>query len=137
VLPKVDRMSMQHALEVRAPFLGRKVADFAARMAADDLCRPDQTKILLKHLAARYVPRAWIDQPKKGFGLPMQGWGGSELTNAVATLLEDPACCLGKWIDAPARTRFLDFHRATPATYQLWAIYILELWLRANMHRVA
>lgn len=137
VLAKVDRMSMQHALEVRAPFLGRKVADFASQMAANDLCTATDTKIVLKHLAARYIPREWLDRPKKGFGLPIQGWGGQELTQRVASLIGGDDCCLAKWIDRAARQRFLAFHQQTPITYQLWEIYILELWLRANIHRAA
>jgi hypothetical protein len=36
VLAKVDRMSMQHSLEVRAPLLGVDVARFAMTLAADD-----------------------------------------------------------------------------------------------------
>lgn len=137
VLPKVDRMSMQHALEVRAPLLGRKVADFAMQMAADDLCTTDQTKRVLKQVAARHIPRDWLDRPKKGFGLPLQGWGGDELTAAVSGLLSDTSCCLRKWIDKDAFDRFIDYHRKTPSTYQLWEVYILELWLRSHLHRAA
>lgn len=137
VLAKVDRMSMQHALEVRAPFLGREVADFAMRMAADDLCTTDQTKRLVKHLCARHVPRPWLDQPKKGFGLPTKGWGGGELTEELARLFQEPDCRLRQWISAERLERFIAFHRATPAVYQLWTVFILELWLRAHPHKAA
>lgn len=137
VLPKVDRMSMQHALEVRAPLLGRKVADFAMRMAGDDLCTATETKRVLKQVAARYIPRAWLDRQKKGFGIPLQGWGGDQLYNAVNTLLHDEYCCLKKWIDTPSIERFLAYHQQTPVTYQLWEIYILELWFRSHLHRAA
>lgn len=137
VLPKVDRMSMQHALEVRAPLLGRKVADFAMQMAAEDLCTASQSKKVLKHLAARYIPRTWLDRPKMGFGLPLQGWGGQELAQAVEELLTDGSCCLNKWIDSDAIHRFLNYHRQTPGTYQLWEVFILELWLRSHLHHAA
>src|SRR5262249_45366716 len=46
VLAKVDRMSMQHSLEVRAPFLGRDVAQFAMRLAGNDCYGAGQGKLV-------------------------------------------------------------------------------------------
>ena len=137
VLAKVDRMNMQHALEVRAPYLSRAVTQFAMQMAADDLCTVDLSKRVLKEVAARYIPREWLERPKKGFGLPIQGWGGTELTETVAQLLFDPECKLGQWLDKDHRKRFIDYHRQTPQTYQLWAVFILENWLRSHVHQAA
>ena len=48
VLAKVDRMSMQHSLEVRTPFLGIDVAKFAADLAADDCYASGQGKLVSK-----------------------------------------------------------------------------------------
>ncbi|MGE3623288.1 MAG: asparagine synthase (glutamine-hydrolyzing) [Bdellovibrionales bacterium] len=137
VLSKVDRISMQHALEVRAPLLGRQVADFAMRMASEDLCTPSFSKRVLKQLAARYIPREWLDRPKMGFGLPVKGWGGKELAGEVHSLLTDTKCRLSEWIDKNRLLRFSQFHNETPVTYQLWAVYILELWLRTHPSRAA
>jgi asparagine synthase (glutamine-hydrolysing) len=130
VLAKVDRMSMQHALEVRAPLLGRGVADFAMRMAADDLCVPGHSKRVLKQLAARSIPRAWLDRPKMGFGMPISGWGGAELAAEVSKLLLTPECRLAAWIAPERLKRFAEYHQKTPGTYQLWTVFVLELWLR-------
>jgi asparagine synthase (glutamine-hydrolysing) len=137
VLAKVDRMSMQHALEVRAPLLGRQVADFAMRMAADDLCVAGHSKRVLKQLAARYIPREWLDRPKMGFGMPVSGWGGATLAQEVSALLLSPECRLAAWIEPERLKRFVEFHMKTPTTYQLWSVFILELWLRNHAGRVA
>jgi len=132
VLAKVDRMSMQHSLEVRAPLLGRQVADFAMKMSANDLCTADQSKRVLKHLAARYIPHEWLNRPKMGFGLPVTDWADNELAIGVSKLLLEPDCRLSSWIEPQKLKRFVDFHLKTPVTYQLWSVFVLELWLRQH-----
>ncbi len=133
VLAKVDRMSMQHALEVRAPLLARPIADFAMRLAADDLCTPDHSKRVLKQLAARYIPREWLERPKMGFGMPVRGWGGTALATEVADLLLGSDCRLVAWIQPENLRRFVEYHWQRPHTYQLWAVFVLELWLRNHV----
>ncbi len=132
VLSKVDRMSMQHALEVRAPLLGCQVADFAMRLAADDLCVLGHSKRVLKQLAGRYIPREWLERPKMGFGMPVNGWGGEALAIEVSKLLLNPDCCLAAWVGPERLKRFVQFHLKTPTTYQLWSVFVLELWLRVH-----
>src|SRR5262245_21989245 len=60
VLTKVDRMSMQHSLEVRAPLLGLDVARFAMRLTADACYGAGQGKLVLKRVAERYLPTDWV-----------------------------------------------------------------------------
>jgi asparagine synthase (glutamine-hydrolysing) len=138
VLAKVDRMSMRHALEVRAPLLGRRVADFAMRMAADDLCAEGGTKRVLKQVAARYIPRAWLERPKKGFAVPTDDdWNGAKLAAEVRDLLTGPACRLQAWIAPERLEKFTSFHLKTPRFWHLWEVYVLEQWLRSHAGRAA
>ena len=78
VLAKVDRMSMQHSLEVRTPFLNIELARFAERLPESVLYNT-RGKLVLREIAYRYLPRDLVDLPKKGFGLPMSRWGQNEL----------------------------------------------------------
>ena len=71
VLAKVDRMSMQHSLEVRTPFLNVELARFAERLPEKVLADGEFSKRALREVAYRYLPRDLIDMPKRGFGLPM------------------------------------------------------------------
>jgi len=136
VLAKVDRMSMRHSLEVRAPLLGRRVADFAMRMMAANLCTPDTSKRVLKHLAARYLPRAWLERPKKGFGIPTTAsWGGKIMADEIATLLTGPDCRLAAWFPPENLKRFAAYHKKTPVNAHMWAVFVLEQWLRHHPGR--
>jgi asparagine synthase (glutamine-hydrolysing) len=74
VLTFVDRLSMAHSLEVRAPFLDTEVVTFVAGLDGAWKIRHGETKYLLKRAAARYFPEAMVDRPKEGFVMPVADW---------------------------------------------------------------
>lgn len=132
VLPKVDRMSMQHSLEVRTPFLNMELARFAERLPLEALYRDGLGKRLLREVAYRYLPRKLIDAPKKGFGIPMSRWGRDALLGVASTLLEGEDSRMRQALGAKAMNRFLARQRSKDgfSTYQVWSLAVLESWLR-------
>ena len=133
VLAKVDRMSMQVALEVRCPLLDRDVAAYAQGLPASACWQPPaETKRLLKALTERYLPRAWLDRPKMGFGLPSNAWSKEAMLDLARELLDSPDSQLAGLL-APGALHGVVEHQAQPgcfSIYQLWPLLILELWLR-------
>ena len=133
VLAKVDRMSMQVALEVRCPLLDRDVAAYAQGLPASACWRPPaETKRLLKALTERYLPRNWLDRPKMGFGLPSNAWSKDAMLDLARDLLDSPDSHLAELL-APGSLHQVVEHQAQPgcfSIYQLWPLLILELWLR-------
>lgn len=134
VLPKVDRMSMQHSLEVRAPLLGTDVARFAMRLAANDCYREGQGKIVLKEVAGRYLPKDWLTRPKRGFGLPMNLWSSNVLLPELKKLLFSEDAKLHQWVDRSRLERYLDGLGHDFHAYRAWSLFILEHWLRSHPH---
>jgi asparagine synthase (glutamine-hydrolysing) len=132
VLAKVDRMSMQHSLEVRAPLLGIDVARFAMGLAAEACYAEGQGKLVLKRVAERHLPADWMRRPKRGFGLPMDMWGAETLMPALERLLLDRTCRLAEWIAPGSLQRYVqrlgrEFH-----AYRAWSLFVLESWLREH-----
>jgi asparagine synthase (glutamine-hydrolysing) len=74
ILVKVDRASMMHSLEVRAPFLDIEVVDFARRLPADVKLRGNQTKWILKRAAEPLLPKGITSRRKQGFAVPTGAW---------------------------------------------------------------
>ena len=132
VLAKVDRMSMQHSLEVRAPLLGIEIAKFAMRLSAEDCYAGGQGKLVLKCVAERYLPPEWMRRPKRGFGLPMDTWGAQALLPVLRQLLLDPRCRLAEWIPAVTLRKFVGHLERHFHAYQAWSLFILETWLRTH-----
>jgi asparagine synthase (glutamine-hydrolysing) len=132
VLPKVDRMSMQHSLEVRTPFLNVELARFAERLPAHLLVDQGRGKVLLRELAYRYLPRELVDLPKQGFGLPMSDWARTELLDVASRLLESEDSHLLAALGRERIANLMDRQRSPGgfSPYQIWAIAVLESWLR-------
>ena len=137
VLPKVDRMSMQHALEVRTPFLNVPLARFAESLPDEVLIGNGRGKLILREIAYRYLPRELIDMPKRGFGLPMSDWARTSLLNLSSELLGEDARVLPLF-GRQGLSSFKERQRSPGgfSTYQLWAVLMLESWLRHHRANV-
>ena len=74
ILVKIDRASMMHSLEVRAPFLDIDLVNFARKIPANYKIRFGTTKYILKKALQPVLPSQIINRPKKGFGVPIGKW---------------------------------------------------------------
>jgi asparagine synthase (glutamine-hydrolysing) len=136
VLPKVDRMSMQHALEVRTPFLNSELARFAERLPDAVLVGAGGGKRVLKEVAYRYLPRELIDLPKQGFGLPVSRWGREPLLALAGDMLGSESRLRAAFGDSGI-DQFLTRQKGQGyATYQVWSALMLESWLRHHPAQV-
>lgn len=134
LLPKVDRMSMAHSLEVRSPFLDYRVQEFAAGLPGRLKIRGTTTKWLLKQVALRRgLPDDIVHRPKQGFGVPLAEWFRGDLRGWVRDILLDPATRGRGYFHPEAVERLIDEHerRAVDHWTRLWNLIMLELWHRA------
>jgi len=74
ILTKVDRASMMHSLEVRAPYLDIELVDFVRRIPHQYKLRNGETKYILKKALENVLPHKILYRPKKGFGVPIGPW---------------------------------------------------------------
>ena len=74
MLVKVDRTSMLTSLESRAPFLNKKLWDFASQLPEDYLMKGWNKKYILKEAFKEYFPKDFLNKSKKGFGVPVGDW---------------------------------------------------------------
>jgi len=135
ILTKVDRASMYHSLEVRAPFLSGALADFALHLPEFWRVRGFQTKFLLRRLAARYLPRGIVRRPKHGFALPIAGLMRGALRTRMYEVLLDPGNPLAQYFHRPEIERMLASHMMERADHRkrLWSLYCLFQFGRASL----
>ena len=74
VLYKVDRAAMNNSLETRAPFLDRKIIDFAWQLPFSYKINKGFNKYIVRQLLKRYIPIKLIHNQKKGFTAPIDIW---------------------------------------------------------------
>jgi len=79
MLPKVDLMSMAHALEVRVPFLDHEVVAFANSLPDHFKVNGRMKKRILQDAFREELPSKIYNRPKHGFEVPLLGWMQKEL----------------------------------------------------------
>jgi asparagine synthase (glutamine-hydrolysing) len=132
LLMKVDSMSMAHGLEVRVPFLDRRVMDLASRIDArllSPIAGPGK-KVLREALRAAGGPAAVIDGAKKGFNLPVARLLRHDLAALGDQLLDRDVDRLQPWLNPVAVRRMWRAHRTRQANhaYALWALLTFAAW---------
>ncbi len=86
-----DQATMAHTIEGRVPFQDVTLVESAFALAPRDLVSDGKLKVLLKSIAARYLPQDFASLPKLGFGGPYDVWVKShrdEMASAMRFLSE-------------------------------------------------
>lgn len=135
ILVKVDRAAMAASLETRVPLLDRAVAEFALTLPSEIKRMDGAFKWPLRDLLYRHVPRALIDRPKKGFGIPLGDWLRGDLRAWAEPLvmqsdeLFDDAAIQALWREHQSGQR--DWQG------QLWRVIMFRAWRQAQGERPA
>jgi len=79
ILTKVDKATMSVSLEGREPFLDYRIVEYVAQLPSSYKMSKTQTKIILKDIVHKYIPKEMMDRPKMGFGVPISEWFRDEL----------------------------------------------------------
>ena len=74
ILLKADKMSMANSLEVRVPFLDRKVFEVARHVPLKYKVTKENTKFAMRQAAHRYLPDMVAEKKKLGFPVPIRIW---------------------------------------------------------------
>lgn len=145
ILVKVDRTSMAVSLESRVPMLDRDVCEFAWTLPIDYLraahpSREDGTidargnrlgKLVLRDILYRYVPRKLVDQPKRGFAVPLARWlREPELREWAQALLSPERIRREGYLNADVVSSLWNEYTESGVWHQqIWYILMFEAWL--------
>ena len=132
LLVKVDRATMAHSLEARAPLLDHELVEFAAKLPEDRKVRAGESKWLLRQVALTLMPAELVDRPKMGFGVPLASWFRGALGDTFRELVLAPDACSRQHLDVAFAAELLEEHRAGTRSHahRLWVLLMFELWAR-------
>ena len=130
-LVKMDRMSMACSLEARVPLLDHELVELAFQMPDNFKINNGQTKVLLKKLAATYVPRDCVYRPKEGFSIPIKNWLCTTLRPLMEDLLSRENLTRGGLFNPVMVEKLKTEHLEGRANHShvLWSLLVFHDWL--------
>jgi len=132
ILTKVDRASMAHGLELRAPMLDVDFASWSFFLPPrQKLNGPRGGKAILKHAMERYLPKDLLYRPKQGFTIPLADWFRGPLRDQVLGLAESPTLRESGVVDLGRVRRLATGHMGGLEDHSkaLWLVWVLEAFL--------
>lgn len=138
LMVKVDRMSMKWSLEVRCPFLDRRVVEAAFQIPSRDHLKGGLHKSALKDAFAGWLPDEVIRRPKMGFAPPVATWLRGSLYDHAEKLLTTPGARIHDYVRRDAIARMLAEHKAGTHDhhFKMWALIAFETWSRGEVGRM-
>jgi asparagine synthase (glutamine-hydrolysing) len=130
ILMKIDRASMNVALEVRAPFLARDVVELAFSVPDAYRMRRLRGKRMLRDAVRDLLPDGVLSRPKKGFGMPVAAWLNGPLRPLVRDMLSEHRLRVEGYFSPVTVAHLLREHDEGRADHHkpLWTLLVFELW---------
>jgi len=128
----LDRMSMAHGLEARAPLMDHKLAEFCARLPVKSKVRGRQLRYIQTQLVARHLPKSLLERKKQGFSSPLTYLLADEFRHLYQVLLRDAHLVKQNILRQEGVQMLLDQHLSgrTDHGQRLWQLCNAELWYR-------
>lgn len=129
ILTKVDRATMSVSLEGREPLLDYRIVEYAAQLPSHFKMDRYQTKIILKDIVHKYLPKTLMDRPKKGFSIPISEWFRDELKRYfLSYLTAEKLETAGLHAQEIIRIRDDYLNGREINTNRLWSILMYMMW---------
>jgi asparagine synthase (glutamine-hydrolysing) len=130
ILVKVDRASMAHSLEVRAPILDHKLMELAASMPSSLKLRGTNGKYIFKKALKQILPETVLGRRKMGFGVPLAQWFRNDLRELTHGVIF--GCNGDRLLGESTVKRVWQEHQSgrRDRSTELWTLLMFRLWQR-------
>lgn len=131
----LDRMSMAHGLEARAPFLDHKLAEFCAKIPSHMKIKGRTRRLIQLELAKKYLPKPVIFGKKQGFASSITYMLKEEFQLIYNTFLRFSRLVEEGYLNGIYVNHLLGEHLAGKRDHgqRLWLICSAEIWYRLSI----
>ncbi len=129
ILLKADKTSMANSLELRVPFLDKKVMELAEKIPLYCRVNRKSTKLALRSAAQKTLPPLTAQKDKLGFPVPIRVWLKEDKYYEIVkeSFLSDTA---KKYFNEKRLIALLDRHRSgkEDLSRKIWTVYTFLVW---------
>lgn len=131
-LAYMDRMSMAHSLEVRAPLCDYKLIEYVTSLPTSFRLKGTRSKHILKEVAKQWLPHNIVERKKVGFDSPIGQWFKTDLRFFMEAFLSKEQIVKSRLLNPDGVKTIITEHLSGKKDYslQLWSIIALEAWYR-------
>ena len=134
ILTKVDRASMYNSLEVRAPFLDKKIVEFSSTIKNNIKIRRN-TKNILRKICKTKLPKEIVKRRKHGFAIPLSKMLRTSLKEKVNDSLTSNSTRVLDFVDKSQIQKILNsHHKGKDNRKMIWSLYMLEKSINNNLN---
>jgi asparagine synthase (glutamine-hydrolysing) len=130
LLMRVDKCSMAHSLEARAPFLDHELVSYALSLPQHAKISGGTTKKVLKEAVADVLPAEVVHRHKQGFRVPLPAWLAGPLSQWAEERLFSRKARELDFLDFGYIEHLWHRHRTRKAdqSFDLWCLINLFSW---------
>jgi len=131
-------MSMANSLELRVPLCDHELIDFVFNIPFSKKLKGFKLKGLFRKALKDLLPAPILNKRKQGFMVPLGDWLRTDLKGLVREVLSVGNIKQRGWFNPAAVTTLLENHFSGREvnTHRIWALFILELWLKKNLEKI-
>ena len=133
LLVKMDIATMANSLEGRSPFLSKELLEYVPSMNDKYKINGSTTKFLLRNLAKKYLPEQLINQPKRGFEIPLKNWVNGQLKDMMNDYISSSTALNKNFINQQFTANLLANKikiSQEKRAKMLWTIFSMEVWYK-------
>lgn len=131
ILQKADKMSMAHSIELRVPFLDKKMLEIAMMLPVKERVNKKVTKIALRDAAAKEINHKTAYRRKIGFTVPLNEWiKKDKYYNMIKKDFESEIA--NKYFNQKLILKLLEDHKNNKlfSTKKIWTIWTFIVWYK-------
>lgn len=137
ILLKADKTSMANSLELRVPFLDKKVMELAEKIPLDCRVNTKTTKLALRKAAEKTLPKLTAEKDKLGFPVPIRVWlKEDKYYNIVKE--EFTGENAKRYFNTEKLVALLNRHKSgkEDVSRKIWTVYTFLVWYKQYFENV-
>jgi asparagine synthase (glutamine-hydrolysing) len=143
LLKQADATGMAHSLELRVPFLDRRLVDLTASIPDRFMLRRLSGKYILRKSMAPLLPPKILNRPKRSFQIQFNAEVEEAMGDLCNRLLTTETVERRGWFDTQSITALRNGARRQTQpiarrfwNYRIWTVVSMEIWARMFLDRV-